>query len=378
MKVVQFASSSTWTGEMAHVFSLSRSLANRGAEITLAFRTIRKGKGIPLPGEKATEFGFSSVLALNLDSGFYPFQMVSDLRKLIRHIDREGIQVLHTHRGQDHWLAVVASKLSSRKPHVVRTRHVAVALRTHILNRWLFEQTDQVLVTAEAILDQFQTAPFKLKRPVRLFHGGVDCEKFTPGRTGAGIRAEFAVGEEDCLICAVGHLARVKGYETLLEALELARRANPAIKCLIVGMGSEEYRSSLQEQIEQLGLQEAVTLTGFRSDVAEIMAASNFGVLSSVSSEGNSRTALELMACGLAIVATSVGCLPDLVLDNETGYIIPPGDPASMAEKILVLSEHPALGAAMGEKGRERVLANYSEQTVAEEMEMLYREIIGL
>ncbi|HNT34557.1 MAG TPA: glycosyltransferase family 4 protein, partial [bacterium] len=142
MKVVQFASSSTWTGEMAHVFSLSRSLANRGAEITLAFRTIRKGKGIPLPGEKATEFGFSSVLALNLDSGFYPFQMVSDLRKLIRHIDREGIQVLHTHRGQDHWLAVVASKLSSRKPHVVRTRHVSVALRTHILNRWLFEQTD--------------------------------------------------------------------------------------------------------------------------------------------------------------------------------------------------------------------------------------------
>lgn len=377
MKVVQFASSSTWTGEMAHVFSLSRSLAERGLDVTLAYRTIRKGRVIGLPKEKAAENGFAKTLALKMDSGFYPFQMISDIRKLRYYIDSEGIQILHTHRGQDHWLAVLASRLSTRKPSVVRTRHVTVPLRTHILNRWLFQHTALVLVTAEAILKQFEPAPFKLKRPVRLFHGGVDCEMFAPRGIGDGVRAEFGFGESDCLICAVGHLSPVKGYETLLEALALARQTNPAIKCLIVGTGSDQYRTELEMTIERLGLHGAVALTGFRSDVAEIMSASDFGVLSSISSEGNSRTALELMASGLAIVATSVGCLPDLVLDGETGYVVPPGDSASLAERILLLLNDPALRAAMGEKGRERVLSHYSEHNVALEMESLYRELIG-
>jgi len=362
---------------MSHVFSLTKSLLDRGHDVTLAVRTVKKGRTIDLMRKKAREYNFPKVLELNLDSGFYPIDSTRDLRKLSKYINSEETEIVHCHRGQDHWTAALTLPFCKESPKLVRTRHVTVKLRTHLFNRWLFKRTDQILATGKIILDQFDKANISLRRPVRLFHGGVDCERFHPSRISTGVRTEFGIDETDCLISAVGHLSPVKGYEYLIRALRQLKGAMPGLKCLIVGTGSEEYRDDLQELIDRAGLKDRVILTGFRTDVPEIMSASDFGVLSSIDSEGNSRTALELMASGLPVLATSVGCLPDLITEDETGFIVSPKDPDALAMKIRVLAENADTRKAIGEKCREFVVENYSESKVAAEMETIYDGLLA-
>jgi len=361
---------------MSHVFSLTKSLLDRGHDVTLAVRTVKKGRTIDLMRKKAREYSFPKILELNLDSGFYPIDSTRDICKLSKYIDSERIQIVHCHRGQDHWTAALTLPFCKGAPKLVRTRHVTVKLRTHPFNRWLFARADQVLATGKIILDQFDRANISLRRPVRLFHGGVDCDRFHPGKISTGVRTEFGVADDDCLICAVGHLSPVKGYEYLINALSGLTEIVPRLKCLIVGSGSEEYRSHLQKLIDSSELTDHVHLTGFRSDVPEIMAESDFGVLSSIDSEGNSRTALELMASGLPVLATHVGCLPDLIVENETGFIVSPRDSDSLAEKIKLLAENETLRKSIGEKCFEFVVEHYSENKVASEMEGIYGDLL--
>ena len=376
MNILQFASSSSWTGEMSYVFSMTKGLLALGHNVTLVVRTLKKGQKVELIDKMAARYGFPNILHLNMDSGFYPIATGHDLRKLVAFLNENDVQILHCHRGQDHWTAVLARCLVRNKPSVVRTRHVTIPVKTHALNRWLYRHTHQVLATGKIVRDQLERSRLQLSRPIRVVHGGVDSERFRPRRVTSSIRREFKISPDECLICAVGHLDPVKGYEVLLQALATATKCRPELKCLIVGTGEAGYQQKLQALIARLEIQKNVFLTGFREDIPDIMAEADFGVLSSIDSEGNSRTALELMASGLAVVATKVGCLPDLVQEAETGYIITPGDAQALADRTVLLTQDKELRKQLGQKARRFVMAHYTEEQVAGEIESIYRQLL--
>jgi glycosyltransferase involved in cell wall biosynthesis len=173
-----------------------------------------------------------------------------------------------------------------------------------------------------------------------VIHNGVVLTGETVPETRAG----------PCRLVMVGRLQAPKDALTLVRALaELPRGAYEAV---IVGDGPD--RPALESEVRRLGLASVVRLTGERNDVAQLLAASDVFVLSS-RSEGLPLSILEAMAAGLPVVATNVGGVVELVLEGETGFLVPPGDPQSLVGALERLLDDSALRRRLGAAGRIRV-----------------------
>jgi len=121
-------------------------------------------------------------------------------------------------------------------------------------------------------------------------------------------------------------------------------------------------------------IRDSFVFAGSPGNVGGVLAAADLFALSSVGSEGSSRGTLEAMAAGLPVVASSVGCLPDLVVEERTGYLVPPRNSDLLSARIIALLDDPHLRRKMGRAGRARVEAEFDERRVAEKVEALYRE----
>lgn len=174
------------------------------------------------------------------------------------------------------------------------------------------------------------------------------------------------------LVLSVGQLAEVKGHRDLVEAWPSVRSRHADAHLVFLGDGP--LRERLAMQAERLGVASSVHLPGFRASVAACLAASDLLALASLS-EGMPNAVLEAMAVGRAVVATRVGGVPDVVVDGETGLLVPPGDPAALARAIADLLSDASRRAAMGAAARRRVEALFSVEAVRVATEAVYGEI---
>lgn len=150
-------------------------------------------------------------------------------------------------------------------------------------------------------------------------------------------------------LVTVGRLKAPKDYSTLARAY--AALPSGSFEALIVGDGPD--RPQVESELVRLRLANAVRLLGERTDVPELLAGSDVFVLSSAS-EGLPLSVAEAMAAGLPVVASAVGGVPELVVDGETGFLVPPGEPERLAEAVEPLLSDPALRRQMGRSGRAR------------------------
>lgn len=171
-------------------------------------------------------------------------------------------------------------------------------------------------------------------------------------------------------LVAVGNLYPVKDHATLLRA---AVRL-PVARIAIAGRGSQE--EPLRRLAHELGLAERVHLLGLRDDVDTILTAADIFVQPSLS-EGLPLAVLEAMAFGLPVVATRVGGVPEAVVDGDTGYLVPAGDPEALGTALARLIESPDRGRSMGAAGRERAEAGFSVQRMTDTYRQLYLELSG-
>ena len=163
------------------------------------------------------------------------------------------------------------------------------------------------------------------------------------------------------LIGTVGRMQAVKDQLTLahafVHAMTLAPDLRPSLRLVMVGDGP--LREGVQKVLDAAGLGTMAWLPGERADVADIMRGLHAFALPSLA-EGISNTILEAMASGLAIVATAVGGNADLVVHEQTGYIVPPADSQAMGLRLLALASNPQQARNMGQAGRQRAQANFS------------------
>jgi glycosyltransferase involved in cell wall biosynthesis len=177
-------------------------------------------------------------------------------------------------------------------------------------------------------------------------------------------------GSTPPLLVTVGRLQAPKDAVTLVHALAVVR---VPFEAMIVGDGPD--RAALEEEVRRLGLERIVELAGGRDDVAELLATADVFVLSS-RSEGLPVSILEAMAAGLPVVATSVGGVPEVVVDGDTGLLVPPGDPSSLAAAIERLLADPALRRHLGEAGRRRITEHFDLASVQRAHLDLYRRAL--
>jgi glycosyltransferase involved in cell wall biosynthesis len=182
-----------------------------------------------------------------------------------------------------------------------------------------------------------------------------------------------------CLnICCLGNIRSIKGQKDLVDAADLVARHFPSARFFLAGKCDvdKSYYADIQRRVREFGLEKIVKFTGeiAPSHIPSVLASMDISVLPSLS-EGMSNTLLESMSAGKPVVATAVGGNPELVEDGKTGYLVPPGDPHSMAEALLRLLANPQLRHEMGLRGKYRAESLFSVKKMVERYDNLLQDV---
>jgi glycosyltransferase involved in cell wall biosynthesis len=206
---------------------------------------------------------------------------------------------------------------------------------------------------------------------VRRIYNGVDLLR-PKGAPGAAFRERYGIPAERILITQVAQMKREKGVDDILEAAPLALAQQPNLHFAFVGDGQSAGRYAARAR--ELGIQDHVTWTGLSVDprAEGVFAASDIFCHPSRWQEAFGLVLAEAMSCGKPIVATTVGGIPEVVEDGKTGFLVPPGDLAALAGKLVWLARDAALRERMGRAGRERVVARFDVRAVTQELMEVY------
>jgi glycosyltransferase involved in cell wall biosynthesis len=191
------------------------------------------------------------------------------------------------------------------------------------------------------------------------------------------VRGELGIDAEAPVVGAVATLRKQKALQILIRAVAELVREFPALRVIVVG-GEEaqggDLRSELSALIAELGLERVVQLLGNRSDVVNLLGAIDVAALSS-DFEGTPLSIMEYMAAGLPVVTTDVGGVPDVVVDGETGILVPRRDPVALASGIASVLRDPEMAKRMGEAGRARQRREFTMAASVKRVEELYEDL---
>lgn len=274
------------------------------------------------------------------------FGLIFKLAKLAK--ERKA-DIIHTHNMG----ALVYGSLAgivSRIP-TINTRHGRTGERT---SRFIWNANRFVVPvsvdTKNFLLKNNRIDATKLK----VVYNGVDVKQFDnhlPEEKRSEFKKKLGIAANSFVLMTVGRLSKEKDQETLLKAFRKLIKKNFNGDLILVGDGP--LRQKLEEKAKELEVSQRVKFLGFRDDVHDILKIADVFVLPSFR-EGLSLAILEAMACGKPVVATKVGGTPEVVVEGETGYLVPCGYPERIEVAVMKLYINRKLAAEVGAKGRKR------------------------
>jgi glycosyltransferase involved in cell wall biosynthesis len=187
------------------------------------------------------------------------------------------------------------------------------------------------------------------------------------------VLSEFSIDPSRTVFGCVAVMRPAKGLNHLIPAVKLLAEHVPRCQVIVVGGGPLE--PTIREQAREAGLSDRILFTGWRHDVDRLMAAFDVFVSSSLA-EAFAMVILEAMAAGVPVIATDIADNRAVVADGESGLIVPPADPASLAKAMKFLAQEPATRRAFGEAGRSRWSARYTVDAMVSQYAQLYDQLI--
>ena len=295
--------------------------------------------------------------------------------RIARFLRRERFDLLHTHLTYANILGVLTGALAGLP--VIATLHsVSQEARHHHAGRDRLEAwalrfgARRVLAVGHSVAQAHQGRLGG--KPIQVVPNAVPAPASLLPAERLALRQSLTNDPQRPLLIAVGRLAAPKGYTDLLQALNLVRAAHPEAALVIAGDGP--LRTELQAQSEALGLSGSVTLLGARSDVPQLLAASDLFVSAS-HWEGLPLALLEAMMAGLPVVVTAVGENP-LVLAQGAGRLVPPQQPVQLAAAILDLLNHPEERLRLGQQAHQHAASQYHTRPWFDRLLSLYQECL--
>ena len=213
--------------------------------------------------------------------------------------------------------------------------------------------------------------------PISVLRQAVPVERFAAARAGSArerLRRELGIDPAAPVLLDVSRIVPGKGQADLLPLLAELRRTRPDLVLLLVGDG--ELRPALERSARELGLSDAVVLTGGRSDVPELMVAADVFVFPSAS-EGFGMVALEAMAAGLPVVAYDLPPFAEFMQDGVTADLVPLGDVPALTRAVARLLDDPALAAARGAAAARHVQRAFPSDAVARVFTDVYDTVLS-
>ena len=299
------------------------------------------------------------------------------IRRLKSLIRQEGIDLVHAHQYGPFFYGAMARFPWGRPPALLTEhgRHFPDRVqRSHrLLNRLLLGRDDRLFGVGDGVrVALIDNEGFPRDR-VGVIYNGIDTTDCGDvGRLRQEVRHELRLGPGDFVILQAARLQPIKDHATAIRAMARVVTTRSDVRLLLAGEGPSA--SEIDALIDALDLRSHVLRLGLRGDVDRLLAAADMVLLSSVS-EGIPLSLIEGMAAGLAVLATRVGGIPEVVEDGRTGVLVPAGDDEALARQVLGLAEDPARREQMGRLGRERANALFSEDRMVDEYDRTYREM---
>jgi len=360
-------------GLATHVISLLAALHRDGYPLGLVCE----------PGgrlaEAASEYEVPMV-GLTCVAGGGPARFALRAAKLARAIRSFRPHVVHTHSFGASAIGAAACGLA-RCHGLVVTLHNYPPGSTGMLpargsHRWAvrmaLRRARRIITVSEALRRDLILAYPDAAGKCKTVYNGIDT-RYSPARSAADVRAELGVSPESRLIGMVARFAPQKGIEEFIRAVRIVSDVWPTAEFVLAGDGPLMERAL--EFRAQLDLERRLLLPGRVEWARDLLGALDVLVVASLS-EGSSVVAMEAMALGKPVVATSAGGLPEVVVHGQTGLIVPPGDPGALAEAIVELLSHPDRAEEMGDRGRRRAVAQFDVVDMIERTKAVYADLM--
>jgi glycosyltransferase involved in cell wall biosynthesis len=244
--------------------------------------------------------------------------------------------------------------------------------QAYSLLRWTHAMPDRVICVSDAVRDVVLARERLDPGRVVVIRNGIDSGAAAAVNRDA--RKDFGIADHELVVGMVANFNRpVKGVTYFLDAIPAIVRQVPHSRFLILGGGDEHQ--ALRDKARALNIEPYLIFGGYRGDVERCYGAMDVSVLTSLS-EGLSITLLESMRHSLPIVATAVGGNPEVVVQGETGYLVPPRDVPAFARRVVQLLRDPARRARMGNSGRLRVARYFDISAVAQRYLDVYADLL--
>src|SRR5579871_4600060 len=240
------------------------------------------------------------------------------------------------------------------------------------LDRWTNRLVDQNVCVSQAVADFSVREAHLDPQKITVIPNGVDAERFSDAQ--AENLSEWGVAPGDPIFISVGRLDPQKGLTFLLEAMRALLQEHPRGHLLLVGEGTA--RAALSDWICEHHLVDSIHLLGWRSDVPELLKSATCLVRSSLW-EGMPNVVLEAMASGLPVVATQVEGMTELLQNQSTGILVPPGSASELAAAMTWIIDNPLKARQLGQNGESLVRREFSWQKMVASYEELYLRLLA-
>ena len=321
------------------------------------------------------------VLDLPVRGGFRP----TTLAALVAAIRRHRVRLIHSHgKGAGLYGRLAAALTRTPAVHSFQglhhRRHGRVGQKTYLaLERVLARLTTCFIHVSRSEMQEALALGVSNAARAVVIPNAVDCGEIDRlPALAASERAALGLADASLVVGSVARINAQKGLDDFVRAMRVVADAVPGARFVLVGdapAGEEALKRRLNDLVLSLGMEDRLVRTGYRVDAVALM--KTFDVyVSSALWEGLPITLLEAMACRKPIVATDVGGNNDAVVDGSTGYLVPVGDPAALAQRACQLLRNADLRRDLGEAGRRRVEEQFSIGTTVAETGLLYQQVL--
>lgn len=349
-----------WRGSQHQIIYSASTQAKRGHDVQIVCP-----KDSPLD-QHAHELGLRTINVRIHNSTDLPA-----LVRLARIFHTIKPDVVHLQDAHSHAVAGPAAKLAG-VPAVILSRRLDNPINGLAL-RWQYRHFyDAVISVSDGVKQVLEDAGVMPER-IRTIHSAVHDDLWQRTGDGERIKREFGFGPNNKIVLALAHIERRKGIETLLDAMPMVASIIPGARALVVGGGS--HRPQVEHKAREMSLIGTVIFTGFRNDIADLLAAADV-VASPSYLEGCCNAVMEGMAAGKPVVGTNVGGTPEIIRHGVNGLLIPPRDAESLASALINILTHPETAEQFGKAGRQIIREHFSVDRLADETLDVYYQVL--
>jgi len=307
----------------------------------------------------------------------YPPYTLSLAARLAEESKRVGLDIIHVHYAIPHAISGFLAKqiLGPDAPKLITTLHgtditlVGQHPSFYAVTKFSMEASDALTTVSQYISDRTKES-FGIEKEIEIIPNFVDVTRFKPDQKGCD-RAEFASPDEK-IIMHMSNYRPVKNADDVIRIFDIVNKRLPS-RLLLVGDGPEA--PNVLSLADSLGLKDRVTFLGGQDMVESVLCKADLFLLPSAS-EAFGLAALEAMACGVPVVGSIVGGLPELVSNGRVGYLEPIGDVGAMARKSIEILTDDQLRSKMSKRAREITVEKFTTKKIVNQYKEFYRRVL--